>query len=86
MFKKQNKPHALVCMGLRLTVATTDLKSLGNGAGTDAAGADLDGPNGAIVDSLHLLQVGVPGGTGFVVGMAHIVASTGAFTTNFAFS
>ena len=63
------------------------LESLGNGAGTDAAGAHLDGGYTAVgCLGLNLLQVRVPGGTGFVVGMAHVVASAGAFTANFTFS
>lgn len=73
-------------MGLELNrMLRLTLKSLGNRTGTNAAGADLDGLNGAVVDSLHLLQVGVPGGTGLVVGMAHIVAAAGAFAANFTF-
>jgi hypothetical protein len=41
--------------------------------GTDAAGADLDAPHGAFVDGLDLLQVGVPGPAGLVIGVADVV-------------
>lgn len=86
LFNKQNKPHTASAWGPVCRLPILTLKSLGNGTGTDATGADFDGPDGAVVDSLHLLQVGVPGGTGLVVGVAHIVACAGAFTTNFTFS
>ena len=62
------------------------LKGLGDVAGTDAAGADLDGPNRAVIDRLYLLEVWVPGGTGFVVCVADIVPGAGTFTADFAFS
>lgn len=65
---------------------TVNLERLGNGAGTDATGANLDGPDRAVVNSFHLLQVGVPGGAGFVVSVTYIVAGAGAFTANFTFS
>lgn len=73
-------------MGLRLCRCCCKLQCLGNRAGTNAAGADLDSLNRAVINGLHLLQVGVPGGTGFVVGVAHVVAGAGAFTADFTFS
>ena len=51
-------------------------------SGTDAACADLDGSDVAVPDCLDLLQVRIPDGTGFVVGMADVVAEAGTFTTD----
>jgi hypothetical protein len=62
------------------------LNRLGDVTGTDAAGAGLDGPDAAVGDGLDLLKVGVPYGTGLVVGVAHVVAEAGAFTADFTFS
>jgi hypothetical protein len=56
---------------------------LGDGAGTDAASADLDGTNGPLVECLDLLQVGVPDFTGFVMGMADVIAGRRFFSANF---
>jgi len=58
----------------------------GDKAGTDAAGANLDSCNRAVFDGFNLLDVRMPDGTGLVVGVAHVVAEAGAFSTNFTFS
>ena len=50
--------------------------------GADATGTDLDGSDVAVPDGLDLLQVRIPDGTGFVVGMADVVAEAGTFTTD----
>ena len=55
-------------------------------AGADAAGADLDGLDAAVFHGANLLQIGVPDGTGFIVGVAHVVAKAGAFSAYIAFS
>jgi len=65
---------------------TYDLNGFGDVTGTDATGAGFDGPDAAVRDCLDLLQVGVPNGTGLVVGVAHVIAEAGAFTADFAFS
>jgi hypothetical protein len=62
------------------------LERFGDKAGTDAAGADLDGCDCAVFDGFDLLDVRVPDGTGLVVGMAHVVAEAGAFSADFTFS
>jgi hypothetical protein len=55
-------------------------------AGADAAGADLDGLDAAVGNGLDLLKVGVPDGTGLVVGVAYVVAEAGAFSADFTYS
>ena len=54
-------------------------------AGPDAAGANLNAPDGAVADSLDLLQIRIPDPAGFVVGVADIVAEARAFTTYFTY-
>jgi hypothetical protein len=81
------KPPAHACGGFGdLKLETKRLERLGDVAGTDAAGAGLDGPDATVCKGFHLLEVGIPDGTGLVVGMAHIIAEAGAFTTDFTFS
>jgi hypothetical protein len=55
----------------------------GDGAGADAAGAHLDGANGPFVQSLDLLQIGVPDFTGFVMSMTDIIAGRRFFSAYF---
>ena len=62
------------------------LQSLDHMARTDAARAGLDGLDTSVSDSFDFLKIRVPHSTGFVVGVAHIVTETGAFTTDIAFS
>ncbi len=68
-------------------VCKENLQGFDYRAGTDAAGANLDGRHTAIRSlGLDLLQVWVPGGTGFVVGMAYVIAGAWAFAADFTFS
>jgi hypothetical protein len=60
-------------------------KRLGDVAGADAAGTNLNAANSTIVDGFDLLQVRMPGPAGFVVCMAHVVAEARAFTANFTY-
>jgi hypothetical protein len=89
-FKKKGRGqcHAAALKALNQEPETLNrfLQRLGDVSGTDAAGADLDGPDGAVPDGLDLLEVGIPYGTGFVVGMADVVAEAGTFTTYCAYS
>jgi hypothetical protein len=62
------------------------LQCLGNVTGTDATGASLDGHYAAVLDRSDLLQVRVPHGAGFVVGMADVVTEAGTFSTDITFS
>jgi hypothetical protein len=57
-----------------------------NVSGTDAARTGLNGHDAAVFHCSDLLQVRIPYGAGFVVGMAHIVAEAGAFSTDITFS
>jgi hypothetical protein len=54
-------------------------------AGANAACANLDASNSAVLNGFYLLQVGIPDLAGFVVGMADVVAEAGAFTANIAY-
>jgi hypothetical protein len=58
------------------------LESFGYVAGTDTAGADLDASHGTVGDGLDFLQVRIPGSAGLVVGVAHVITETGAFSTD----
>jgi hypothetical protein len=63
------------------------LKRFGDVSGADAAGTCLDSQDAAVVfDCSDLLQIWIPYGTGLVVGMAHVVAEAGAFSTDITFS
>ncbi len=55
-------------------------------AGPDATGADLDGHDAAVFNRFYFLKIRVPYGTGFVVGVAYVIAEAGAFTADIAFS
>jgi hypothetical protein len=54
--------------------------------GTNAACACFDRHDAAIFNCFDLLKIRVPYGTGFVIGMAHIVTEAGAFTADITFS
>lgn len=56
---------------------------LGDSPGADAAGADLDGTNGPLVECFDLLQVGVPDLPGFVMSMADVIAGRRFFSAYF---
>jgi hypothetical protein len=55
-------------------------------SGADAAGADLDAPDGTVPHGLDLLQVRAPDFAGFVVGVADVIPEARAFTAYFAYS
>ena len=72
---------------LKLAMFGQSLQRLGYVSGADTAGAGLDSHNAAILfNGSDLLQVRIPYGTGFVVGVAHIVTEAGPFSTNITFS
>jgi hypothetical protein len=54
--------------------------------GADAAGADLDAPDGTVSHGLDLLQVRAPDFAGLVVSMADIIPEARAFTAYLAYS
>jgi hypothetical protein len=62
------------------------LESLGDVTGADAAGADLDAPDGTVFHGLDLLQVRAPNLAGLVVGVADVIPEARAFTANLAYS
>jgi hypothetical protein len=62
------------------------LEGFGYVSGADAAGADLDAPDGTVSHGLDLLQVRTPDFAGFVVSVADVIPEAGAFTANFAYS
>ena len=55
---------------------------LGNAATADAAGADLDRTNDALVEGFYLLEIGIPDFFGFVVSVADVVASRRLFSAD----
>jgi hypothetical protein len=61
------------------------LERFGNPSRADATGAHLDASHGAVIDGFDLLQVRMPGPAGFVVGVANVVAETGAFAAYLAY-
>ena len=82
--KKCQKPRAIYAPRLKsANLNGTKLLGFGYVTGADAAGADLDGSDVAISDRLDLLKVRIPYRTGFVVGVAHVVAEAGTFTADF---
>jgi len=58
---------------------------LNNPAGLDAAGADFYLSGLAVLNSLYLLEVGVPTFLGLIVGMADIIAHHGFFAADFTY-
>lgn len=62
------------------------LQCLGYVTGANAAGTGLNGLNAAICYGSDLLQVWIPHGTGFIIGVAHIVTEARPFSTNITFS
>jgi len=62
------------------------LECFGHVTGADAAGTGLDSHDAAVFYRSDLLQVRIPHGAGFVVGMAHIVSEAGPFSTDITFS
>ena len=60
----------------------SELERFGHVPGTDAAGAYLDAANGSLLNSLYLLQVGMPGPPSLVVGVADVVSEAGPFAAD----
>lgn len=81
-------PPALECAAA--VISNIELRPVflgfGNVTGADTTGTDFDGLDTAFAKSLDLLKVRIPDGTGFVVGMTHIVSEAGAFAANFTYS
>jgi hypothetical protein len=72
---------------LKLAKMVWLLQRFGYVTGADAAGAGLDSHDAAVVFyRSDLLQVRIPHGAGFVVGMTHIVSEAGPFSTDITFS
>ena len=71
---------------LKIGIMELLLQRFGYVTGANATGTGLNGHNAAIFYGPDLLQVRIPYGTGFVVGMAHIIAEAGPFSTNITFS
>ena len=65
--------------------AAKKLQGLRYQAGTDAAGAYLDGRNGAVSHCLNFLEIRKPGSGSFVICMAHVITKAGAFSTDVAY-
>jgi hypothetical protein len=62
------------------------LESLLDVSGADAAGADLDAPDGTVSHGLDLLQIRAPDFAGLVVGVADVIPEARAFTAYLAYS
>lgn len=83
---RTRKAAARECSGFKIGLVVWLLQGLGYVTGANAAGASLNGLDAAIGYGSDLLQVWIPDGTGFIIGMAHIVTEAGAFSTNITFS
>jgi hypothetical protein len=84
-----NRKAAVTCVTrlLNSSVLSVELECFCDVTGANTAGTGLDSQDAAIVFyGSDLLQVGIPNGTGFVVGMAYVVTEAGAFSTDIAFS
>ena len=62
------------------------LDRAGNLTGTQTAGTNIDMAGRTIDDSLHALDVGLPGTIGASVGVGHLNAEHDALVTKFTFS
>jgi len=62
------------------------LQCFGYVTGANATGTGLNSLDAAICYGSDLLQVRIPYGTGFVVGVAHVVTEAWPFSTNITFS
>lgn len=82
----QEKAVAHRCNGLIILCVELVLESFGNVTGANATCANFDSLDAAILNSSDLLKVGIPYGAGFIIGMAHVVAEAGPFSTNITFS
>lgn len=52
-------------------------------AGTDAAGANLNGFDRTVLDGADLLQIRIPDSTSFVVCVTDVISSNGFFPADF---
>ena len=82
---KKSRGH-LRAAALKISMAGVLLECLGHVSGANAAGTGLDSHNTAVFYRSDLLQVRIPHGAGFIVGMAHIVSEAGTFSTDITFS
>ena len=82
---KKSRGH-LRAAALKYSMTGVLLECLGHVPGADAAGTGLDSHDAAVFYRSDLLQVRIPHGAGFVVGMAHIVSEAGPFSTDITFS
>ena len=84
-FRVQEKPLHMHVAALK-KYDDVMLQCFGYVTGTNATGTSLDGHDAAIFYGPDLLQVRIPHGTGFVVGVAYIVTEARPFSTNITFS
>jgi hypothetical protein len=81
---KKSRGH-LGAAALKFAMAGFLLQCFGHVTGADAAGTGLDSHDAAVFYCSDLLQVRIPHGAGFVVGMAHVVSEAGPFSTDITF-
>jgi hypothetical protein len=60
------------------------LDLFGDKVAFEAAGADLQGYRGALYFGLYLEQIRLPGAAGMILGVTHLIAGDGVFSTNIA--
>ena len=82
----KEKPLAHACRGFEIVMTGLLLQCFGYMPGADAASTGFDSHNAAVFHRSDLLQVRIPHGAGFIVGMAHIVSEAGPFSTDITFS
>ncbi len=58
------------------------LCGLGDQSGAEASRADLHAHRPSLLDRLHLVEVGIPNLSGFVISVAHIVTKDRSFSAN----
>ncbi len=80
------KPLHIRAAALKFWIVTRKLQCLGYVTGANATGTGLNSLDATISYGSDLLQVRIPYGTGFVIGVAHIVTEARAFSTNITFS
>jgi hypothetical protein len=83
---EQEKPLHMSAAAFNSGIMAWSLQRFGYVTGANATGTGLDGLNAAVCYGSDLLQVRIPHGTGFIVGVAHIVTEAGPFSTNITFS
>lgn len=80
------KPLHMRAAALKSWIMAQLLQCLGYVTGANATGTSLNGLNATICYGSDFLQVRIPYGTGFVIGVAYIVTEAWAFSTNITFS